>query len=139
MTYSIAEAAHRSGLSIDTLRYYERISLIDPPARDSGGRRVYTDEDLGWLLFLTKLRTTGMPIKLMREYARLRRLGESSVAARKQILVEHRADVRARIDELLSCVEVLDYKIDNYERIAASAPSPKTGETTPWTLAHSAS
>ena len=46
MTYAIAEAAHRSGLSIDTLRYYERIQLIDPPARDSGGRRAYTDEDL---------------------------------------------------------------------------------------------
>lgn len=136
MTYSIAEAAHRSGLSIDTLRYYERISLIDPPARDSGGRRVYTDDDLGWLVFLTKLRTTGMPIKLMREYARLRRLGESSVGARKQILVEHRADVHARIEELRACVEVLDYKIDNYERIAAK--SDDAGESE-WTLAHSAS
>lgn len=138
MTYAIAEAAHRSGLSIDTLRYYERISLIDPPARDSGGRRVYTDEDLNWLLFLTKLRTTGMPIKLMREYARLRHLGESSVAARKQILQEHRADVRARIDELRSCVEVLDYKIDNYDRIVSGADPAETGET-PWKLAHSAS
>ena len=49
MTYAIAEAAHRSGLSIDTLRYYERIELIDPPARDSGGRRVYKEEDLAWL------------------------------------------------------------------------------------------
>ncbi|MFC5290480.1 MerR family transcriptional regulator [Actinokineospora guangxiensis] len=138
MTYAIAEAAHRSGLSIDTLRYYERISLIDPPARDSGGRRVYTDEDLGWLLFLTKLRTTGMPIKLMREYARLRHLGESSVAARKQILEEHRADVRARIEELRSCVEVLDYKIDNYDRIVSGADPAEPGETT-WKLAHSAS
>lgn len=138
VTYAIAEAAHRSGLSIDTLRYYERIGLIDPPARDSGGRRVYTDGDLGWLLFLTKLRTTGMPIKLMREYARLRHLGEASAAARKQILEEHRADVRARIDELRSCVEVLDYKIDNYERIVAS--SCEAGESADeWTLAHSAS
>ena len=49
MTYAIAEAAHSSGLSIDTLRYYERIQLIDPPARDSGGRRAYSDEDLAWL------------------------------------------------------------------------------------------
>ncbi|GGS24883.1 MULTISPECIES: MerR family transcriptional regulator [Actinokineospora] len=138
MTYSIAEAAHRSGLSIDTLRYYERIDLIDPPARDSGGRRVYTDDDLGWLVFLTKLRTTGMPIKLMREYARLRRLGEGTAGERKRILEDHRADVLARIDELRSCVDVLDYKIDNYERVVAGACPPETGETTPWTLAHSA-
>lgn len=117
MTYSIAEASHRSGLSIDTLRYYERINLIDPPARDSGGRRVYTDEDLAWLGFLTKLRTTGMPIKLMREYARLRRQGVASAAPRKRILQEHRDDVRARIAELGACLRVLDYKIDNYERV----------------------
>ncbi|PPK69733.1 MerR family transcriptional regulator [Actinokineospora auranticolor] len=120
MTYAIAEAAHRSGLSIDTLRYYERIELIDPPARDSGGRRAYTDEDLAWLHFLTKLRTTGMPIKLMREYARLRHQGVASVGARKHILVRHREDVLARIEELRSCLQVLNYKIENYERISGS-------------------
>ncbi|WP_285503053.1 MerR family transcriptional regulator [Actinokineospora sp. NBRC 105648] len=117
MTYAIAEAAHRSGLSIDTLRYYERMELIDPPARDSGGRRVYSEDDLGWLHFLTRLRTTGMPIKLMREYARLRHQGIASAAPRKRILERHRDDVRARIEELRSCLDVLDYKIENYERI----------------------
>ncbi|OLR90496.1 MerR family transcriptional regulator [Actinokineospora bangkokensis] len=119
MTYAIAEAAHRTGLSIDTLRYYERIELIDPPARDSGGRRAYTDSDLDWLTFLTRLRTTGMPIRLMREYARLRHQGPASAVPRKRILERHRADVLARVAELRSCLEVLDYKIDNYERMAA--------------------
>ncbi|WP_018682429.1 MerR family transcriptional regulator [Actinokineospora enzanensis] len=117
MTYAIAEAAHRSGLSIDTLRYYERIELIDPPARDSGGRRVYTDDDLAWLAFLTRLRTTGMPIKLMREYARLRDQGPVSAGARKRILERHREDVKVRIAELTSCLDALDYKIENYEQI----------------------
>jgi DNA-binding transcriptional MerR regulator len=116
VTYAIAEAAHQSGLSIDTLRYYERIELIDPPARDSGGRRVYTDDDLAWLGFLTKLRTTGMPIRLMREYAKLRHHGLSSTVRRKQILIEHRADVLARIAELQNCLEVLNYKISHYEQ-----------------------
>lgn len=126
MTYAIAEAAHRSGLSIDTLRYYERIQLIDPPARDSGGRRAYTDEDLAWLGFLTRLRTTGMPIRMMREYARLRHQGAASASRRKQILVEQRAEVLDRIAELNSCLDVLDYKIANYEscerNLAAKAP-----------------
>ena len=115
MTYAIAEAAHRSGLSIDTLRYYERIQLIDPPARDSGGRRAYTDDDLVWLEFLTKLRTTGMPIRMMREYAKLRHQGVSSAGRRKQILVEQRTEVLSRISELNSCLDVLNYKIANYE------------------------
>lgn len=116
MTYAIAEAAHRSGLSIDTLRYYERIELIDPPARDSGGRRAYSDEDLVWLEFLTRLRTTGMPIRMMREYAKLRHQGVASTGRRKQILVEQRAEVLDRIAELNTCLEILDYKIANYEQ-----------------------
>jgi len=116
VTYAIAEAAHRSGLSIDTLRYYERIQLIDPPARDSGGRRAYSDDDLAWLEFLTKLRTTGMPIRMMREYAKLRHQGMSTAGRRKQILVEQRAEVLSRIVELNSCLEVLNYKITNYEQ-----------------------
>ena len=116
MTYAIAEAAHRSGLSIDTLRYYERIQLIDPPARDSGGRRAYSDEDLAWLEFLTRLRTTGMPIRMMREYARLRHQGTASATRRKQILIEQRAEVTDRIAELNSCLDVLNYKIANYEQ-----------------------
>ncbi len=120
MTYAIAEAAHRSGLSIDTLRYYERIELIDPPARDSGGRRAYSDEDLAWLGFLTKLRTTGMPIRMMREYARLRHQGDATASRRKQILVEQRAEVLDRIAELNACLDVLNYKIANYEECERS-------------------
>jgi DNA-binding transcriptional MerR regulator len=120
VTYAIAEAAHRSGLSIDTLRYYERIQLIDPPARDSGGRRAYTDEDLAWLEFLTRLRTTGMPIRMMREYARLRHQGNASATRRKQILIEQRAEVLERIAELNSCLDVLNYKIANYEQCEQS-------------------
>jgi DNA-binding transcriptional MerR regulator len=117
VTYSIARAAARSGLSIDTLRYYERIGLVEPPARDSGGRRDYSDEDLAWLGFLTRLRTTGMPIRMMREYAQLRHLGDGTASMRRQILVEHRTGVRERIAELRSCLDVLDYKISHYEDI----------------------
>ncbi|MEU6646211.1 MerR family transcriptional regulator [Saccharomonospora sp. NPDC046836] len=117
MSYSIAEAARRSGLSIDTLRYYERIRLLDPPARDTAGRRAYSEEDLTWLSFLTRLRTTGMPIRRMREYAMLRHRGQAGAGRRKAILVEQRKAVTERIAELETCLEVLDYKIDNYDRV----------------------
>ncbi|RSM74611.1 MerR family transcriptional regulator [Kibdelosporangium aridum] len=122
MSYAIAQAAERSGLSIDTLRYYERIGLVEPPARDSGGRRSYSDEDLAWLEFLTKLRTTGMPIRMMREYAQLRMRGVGTEARRQQILIDHRKDVLERIAELQGCLAVLNYKIDLYgNRLEASA------------------
>jgi DNA-binding transcriptional MerR regulator len=122
MSYSIAEAARRSGLSIDTLRYYERIKLLDPPARDTAGRRAYSDEDLSWLGFLTKLRTTGMPIRMMREYAQLRGHGVASAGRRKAILLEQRRSVADRIAELQSCMDVLDYKINNYECLERGLP-----------------
>lgn len=115
MSYAIAQAAERSGLSIDTLRYYERIGLVEPPARDSGGRRSYSDEDLNWLGFLTKLRTTGMPVRMMREYAQLRMKGVGTEARRRQILVDHRKDVLDRITELRGCLDALNYKISTYD------------------------
>ena len=122
MTHSIAEAARRSGLSIDTLRYYERVELLDPPQRDAAGRRAYTDDDLAWLGFLTKLRTTGMPIKRMREYASLRHFGAASAGRRKRILMEQRQAVAQKISELQSCMAVLDYKIENYECLEQGMP-----------------
>lgn len=122
MSYSIAQAAQRSGLSIDTLRYYERINLVDPPTRDHGGRRRYSDEDMAWLGFLTKLRTTGMPIRRMREYAALRHHGVASAGRRKHILIEQRESVAERIAELRSCLDILDYKIDNYECLERGMP-----------------
>jgi len=129
VTYSIAQAAERSGLSIDTLRYYERIGLVDPPARDSGGRRNYSDDDLAWLGFLTKLRTTGMPIKMMRAYAQLRHRGPATAGLRKQILFEHRASVRSRIAELQSSLDVLDYKIANYAQVEQTMQTIVEGKT----------
>ena len=126
MTHSIAEAARRTGLSIDTLRYYERIGLTDPPARTSAGRRSYSDHDLEWLEFLTKLRTTGMPIRMMRNYTQLCRDGVGTAARRRELLIEHRAAVRERIAELTACLDLLDYKIDNYAKLAGqTADNPQ--------------
>lgn len=128
MTHSIAEAARRSGLSIDTLRYYERVELLDPPQRDAAGRRAYSDEDLAWLGFLTKLRTTGMPIRRMREYAALRHQGAASAGRRKRILQEQRQAVVEQISELQACMSVLDYKIENYECLEQGMPMPQAQE-----------
>ena len=117
-SFSIAEVSARSGLSPDTLRYYERIALIDPPARNSAGRRAYVHEDLVWLRFLICMRDTGLPLRALREYAALRKLStEASAARRKQILIEYRRDIRNRMVELDTCLATLDYKIGNYEQL----------------------
>lgn len=127
-SFTIAEVAARSGMSADTLRYYERIGLIDPPARNSAGRRTYRPEDLDWLDFLNRMRDTGIPLRALREYAALRRVRtEATTARRKQILVEYRRDVERRMARLQTSLDALDYKISNYElverKLAAVSPA----------------
>jgi DNA-binding transcriptional MerR regulator len=116
-TLSVSEAAAKVGLSTHTLRWYEQEGLVAPVGRDSAGRRRYTDEDLGWLDLLTKLRRTGMPVRDMRRYAELARQGDHTLAERLRLFREHRERVLTRIAELQADVEVLNYKIDIYGKI----------------------
>ncbi|MFB4276959.1 MULTISPECIES: MerR family transcriptional regulator [unclassified Nonomuraea] len=115
---TIQEAAQRSGLSAHTLRYYERIGLIHSVGRNSSGHRDYAESDLRWLDFLTKLRTTGMPIADMCRYAELRRKGEETSDERREMLELHRERVRSRIAELTQDLKVLDTKIDSYRGLS---------------------
>jgi len=110
----IRQMARQSGISAHTLRYYERIGLIADVARDAAGRRVYTDRDLSWVEFLTRLRLTGMPIRKMLEYTELMRQGAATEEARAALLEAHRTAVQQRIGELQAMSEVLDRKIAMY-------------------------
>ncbi|MFC8526762.1 MerR family transcriptional regulator [Nocardia sp. NPDC057227] len=113
--YAIGEAAERSGLSRDTLRWYERIGLLSSVGRDHTGKRRFTERDLDWLQLIGRLRTTGMSVADMVRYAELVRAGESTIPERLAIFRRTRADALARIEELNQTVAVLDYKIELYE------------------------
>ncbi|MDG4768402.1 MerR family transcriptional regulator [Solwaraspora sp. WMMD406] len=97
--YSPAQAAARSGFTLHTLRYYEREGILPPVARDSVGRRVYSDDDLATLGFLRCLRDTGMPIELLRRYGELCQ-DPGTVPERIALLREHAAAVEAQIAQL---------------------------------------
>jgi DNA-binding transcriptional MerR regulator len=114
---TIAEAAERSGLSAHTLRYYERIGLIHPVDRGTNGHRRYGRNDLDWLDLLIKLRTTGMPIRQMVEYAELARQGPQTAARRRAMLERHRSEITARMAELEETAAVLDRKIAMYHEM----------------------
>jgi DNA-binding transcriptional MerR regulator len=115
---TIAEAAERTGLSTHTLRYYERIgALREPPERDPSGHRRYNERDVSWIVLLTCLRATGMPIAALLRYAELARQGTATAADRKAILLAHRAEVVARIERLGENLAMIDHKIAGYEDI----------------------
>ena len=110
----IGELARRSGLSVDTIRYYERIGLMPQAHRDRANRRDYGAEALVWIAFLGRLKTTGMPIREMQRYAALRAAGPGTEAERRKLLVRHREVVRRHLAELQDCLLVLDDKIAGY-------------------------
>ena len=118
---SIAEAARRTGVSVHTLRYYERAGLVITPVdRNHSGRRRYQDEDLKWISICTKLRATGMPIKAIRRYAQLVSAGPGNEQDRLALLEAHRAEVTAKLAEVAENLKLIDHKIDVYRgRLAA--------------------
>jgi DNA-binding transcriptional MerR regulator len=119
--YSPSEAAKKSGFSLDTLRYYEKIGLLADIDRTSGGKRIFSDDDLGWLGLLRCLRDTGMPIAQMCRFAELTRAGDGTAAERIALLEEHARDVETRLELLLHQQRHLNGKIAFYRREFAQA------------------
>ena len=110
----IGELAQRTGLSTYTIRYYERIGLLPCARRDGSRHRDYDAAILTWIEFLGRLKTTGMPLREMLHYARLREQGPATAAERRALLSRHRAEVAARAVDLAACLTVLDAKIASY-------------------------
>jgi DNA-binding transcriptional MerR regulator len=112
---SIAEAARRTGVSVHTLRYYERAGLVVTAIdRTSGGQRRYHQLDLDWITVCTKLRSTGMPIRTIRRYAELVSAGHGNEHERLALMEAHRREVTAKLAEMQENLRLIDHKIDVY-------------------------
>lgn len=111
----IAEVSEHTGISSDTLRYYERIGLIWPVNRNSSGIRDYTDLDLRRVEFIKCMRNAGLPIEVLIEYVALVQQGDHTIEARKEILREQREQLAARMSEMQKTLDILDHKIKVYE------------------------
>ena len=134
MSYTPREAVEKTGFSMDTLRYYERIGLLDSVDRNAGGQRVFTDDDLAWLGILRCLRDTGMPIQRMLRYAELARGGDETFAERAELLEEHDQEIEAKIaalrDERSRIREKIQWYRDNTPDRGVDlerAPAPSVG------------
>ena len=122
--WGIREVAEKVGLTEHTLRWYERIGLLDRIERGPDGRRRFGQKDLDWILLLIRLRATGMPVKDMQRYAELVRAGAGK-QERLELLSEHRSRVRAALVAQQECLQMLDTKIRIYRRALRPAAKEK--------------
>jgi len=120
---TIRETAALTGLSTHTLRYYERIGLLDPVARRDSSHRLFSQQDLAWIQFLLKLKATGLPVREMLRYAELRRAGNTveSMSARRALLEQHTQEVQQTIAALQDNLRVLQAKLVMYDGMLQQA------------------
>ena len=118
---TIKEASQATGVSADTLRYYERIGLIPAVPRNESGIRNYDEASIGWINFIKCMRGAGLPIEALIEYVALCKEGDKTEASRKAILIEQRDILQQRIESLQKTLVKLNYKIDNYGHLNQEA------------------
>jgi len=117
----ISDVSERYDLSVDTLRYYERVGLIPPVNRTDSGIRDYNDLDLRRVEFIKCMRSAGLPVDVLIEYVGLVQQGDQTAEARREILVEQRERLIDKIEELEKVLGILEHKIEVYDQILLKA------------------
>ena len=113
---TIAEVSKQYNISADTLRYYERIGLIPSVPRNKSGIRNYDEISCRWVELMICMRKSGVQIEALIEYVSLFSQGDSTLDARKTVLIEQRNQLIDRMNDMQSSLERLNYKIDQYEK-----------------------
>lgn len=111
----IAEVSQKFSISVDTLRYYERIGLLPSVNRNSNGIREYTEDDCNWVSFIKYMRSAGVSIDALIEYVSLSQQGDETIELRREILIEQRRQLVARMADMQKTLERLNYKIEKYD------------------------
>jgi len=112
----IAAVSEQYGISADTLRYYERVGLIPPVHRNEGGIRDYNELDLRRVDFIKCMRSAGLPVEVLIEYIGLVQQGDKTIEARKEILIEQRDLLAARMADMQKTLDLLNHKVEVYEK-----------------------
>lgn len=113
--FTIQQISNITGLSVHTLRYYEKIGLLNRVDRDVNGYRQYTESDISWINFLIRLRVTGMPVCEMKQFSDLRSQGDSTISLRRELLQNHQKNVLEQIKELQDNLYKIEEKIHYYK------------------------
>lgn len=121
---SIGQVAQRTGLSVHTLRLYEREGLLASEVRrDGSGRRVYSAWDVEWLANCVTFRASGMPLTTIRRLAQLVRAGSGNEVERLELLRAHQRHITEQFAQLQDCLDLINGKVASYERHLAAGAS----------------
>lgn len=113
---TIVQVSIKYDITQDTLRYYERIGLISAVRRNESGIRNYSEEDCRWVEFIKCMRCAGLAIEVLIEYVALFKQGDSTIDARKKLLIEQRKQLLTKIEDMKVTLSRLDRKIESYEQ-----------------------
>lgn len=136
---TIKEVAEMFGLTVETIRYYERIGVIPPVERDKNGYRIFKTRDLNWVFLAKNLRNAGLSIESIIDFAALSQLEGDERLAQKDILIEQYEELTKKMVEMEKVRELLAYKIETYdEHLAKFRSGELTDETVEelWKMKH---
>lgn len=114
INHSIGKVAEETGLSIHTLRYYEKEGILPPIKRNEFGTRVFDEDDMEWLEFACCLRNTGMTIEEMKTFAQLTLQGENTIPSRVDLLNRQKERVMNQVSQLTTYLSMIEHKLEKY-------------------------
>lgn len=112
---NIGEVSKKYNISIDTIRYYEKVGLIGPISKNKSGIRVFNENDLRQVEFIKCLRTADLPIAALAKYMELYKIGDSTIKERRQILLDQKENIEMQLKDLQNAYDRLIYKIELYD------------------------
>ncbi|KOY79766.1 MerR family transcriptional regulator [Apilactobacillus kunkeei] len=113
---NIDEVSKQMDVSKQTLRYWERIGLLQPIKRNSSGYREYSERDLNWVHYIKALRNAGMSISRLTSFVSIYMADHDDINKRRSLLVEQRQELFDQIKKQQETIEYLSYKIDYFDK-----------------------
>ncbi|HWR06999.1 MerR family transcriptional regulator [Sporomusa sp.] len=115
MGYTIKQVAAMLNFTAYTLRYYEKVGLLPFVERDKNGNRVFNNNDIEWVMLIRCLRDTGMSVGEIKCYVDLCLEGDKTIGTRMQMILQHKAAVEQKIEQMNGCLAKINKKLGCYE------------------------
>lgn len=119
-TYLIGDIATKMGVSPDTLRYYDKEGLLPFAKRNAAGRRIFTDDDLGYIEVIDCLKKSAIPVKEIGRFIEWCMAGDATLPERYDFMVEHEQRLEAKIRSLEANLAFLRFKKWYYQQAKAA-------------------